>query len=607
MKTIAFIAPLLLMGALLACGGEPFSPPQMSPTPTTTPPSTQTETIPDRDLFDLAVRFGLAPASAPRTVSLPQPVLGESRQFFRVDPDAPALDVVQATLRLVTDHVYYFLEDGLLVEDSALRAAGRDFEDRIYPQVTAAFGHEWTPGVDGDPHLVILQTNLNGAGGYYSSSDEYPRAVVPRSNEREVIFIDSAFSPGTPLYSGVVAHELQHLIHWYADPGEESWVNEGLSEVALELILGDNDFFAFLDNPDTQLNDWAGLNENPSAHYAGSALFFRYILGRFGGLDEVRDLLEQEGDGIAGLDTFLAKFQTNFRRVFGDWIVANYLDLPNGPYSHAVEDFRVTDVTTIDAFGSGEDDVKQFAADYLELAPPQRGATFTFDGSDSVSTIPAVAPDGGAFWWSNRGDGIDSRLTREVDLSRVATASLNFLTWFDIEEAWDYAYVAVSTDNGATWRALPGLRTTDDDPLDVAYGPGYTGLSGGTLAPNWLPEKVDLTPFAGKKILLRFEYVTDESTNLHGFAIDQIAIPEIGLFDDAETGGQWTAEGFRRLGGPLPQQFIVAVIEGEDVRFLELDSQNRLVLSLAGPATIVIAGATDGTTEPARYSWSLGP
>ena len=36
-------------------------------------------------------------------------------------------------------------------------------------------------------------------------------------------------------YEGVVAHELEHLLHNYSDPGELSWVDEGLADFAIFL------------------------------------------------------------------------------------------------------------------------------------------------------------------------------------------------------------------------------------------------------------------------------------------------------------------------------------------------------------------------------------
>jgi hypothetical protein len=115
-------------------------------------------------------------------------------------------------------------------------------------------------------------------------------------------------------------------------------------------------------------------------------------------------------------------------------------------------------------------------------------------------------------------------------------------------------------------------------------------------------------------MLLRFEYITDEGVNLEGFAIDDIAIPELGFVDDAEGDGLWRAEGFRRLTGPLPQRFAVQVIEmGEttSVTTVPLDEANRGEMRLSGfgttldKATIVVAATTDGTRQTASYRYSL--
>ena len=43
--------------------------------------------------------------------------------------------------------------------------------------------------------------------------------------------------PARPyLYEGTFAHEYQHLLEYYQDPDEVSWVNEGLSDFAQTLI-----------------------------------------------------------------------------------------------------------------------------------------------------------------------------------------------------------------------------------------------------------------------------------------------------------------------------------------------------------------------------------
>jgi hypothetical protein len=271
---------------------------------------------------------------------------------------------------------------------------------------------------------------------------------------------------------------------------------------------------------------------------------------------------------------------------------------------------------TLDDYQDGEGDVHQFAADYIEVKLPQGDAVFSFAGAETVSAIANEPYSGAGQWWSNRGDAIDSTLTAEFDLTRLASATLRFRAWYDIEENWDYAYVMASTDSGDTWHILPGRHTTEDNPLALAYGPAYTGKSGDGDTPSWVEEEVDLTPFAGQKILLRFEYITDEGVNLDGFAIDDIEIPKLGFFDDAEGDGPWQAEGFRRLTGPEHQRFVVQVIEmGQTttVTTLPLDEVNSGEVRLSGfgstldKAVIVVAAVTDGTRQTASYRYSLQP
>jgi bacillopeptidase F (M6 metalloprotease family) len=163
-------------------------------------------------------------------------------------------------------------------------------------------------------------------------------------------------------------------------------------------------------------------------------------------------------------------------------------------------------------------------------------------------------------WWSNRGDGSDMRLTRTVDLRGVDHATLQYSTWYDIEDGFDYAYVEASEDGGATWKTLRASASTDKDPNGTNLGNGITGKSGGGSAPKWVSDRVDLSAFARKQIQLRFEYVTDQALNKDGFAIDDIGIPEIGWSDDAEADRDWTAAGFVRSSNAVRERFVAQVL-----------------------------------------------
>lgn len=63
---------------------------------------------------------------------------------------------------------------------------------------------------------------------------------------------------------------------------------------------------------------------------------------------------------------------------------------------------------------------------------------------------------------------------------------------------------------------------------------GWTSAGGDT--PGWVEQQVDLSPYAGRKVLIYFGYITDATVNLAGVTVDDIHIPAIGFIDDDEQG-----------------------------------------------------------------------
>jgi len=633
-RSAAFLFLLLLFILPLSCRDDSGD---QKPVATVTPPAATAtpaqqqfatwdpSTLPRRDLVDLARRLRGFQGEAATTVNPtpPQYQVGDKHLFnmLLMAPPGEAREVPPepverwAVLRLITPHAYFYVEEGQDVSQEAIDQAGAAFEERIYPTVTAVMGREASPGIDNDPQITLFHGELQGAAGYFSDADTYPKAIHPLSNEREMLYLDlESLPPGDEAYVAVLAHELQHLIHFGGDRGEELWINEGFSQLAATLVgKGALSVEPFLEQPDTQLNTWDPSGDN-YVHYAAADLFSRYLYLRTGD-GSLQDFVSSGEHGIEGIDAFLKHRNAgfDFQGLFGDWLVANYLDETEGIYSYPQADIAVTSLTALDSADSDEDTVHQFGADYIEVGGD---GAFTFDGGNSVPSLANEPHSGRSQWWSARGDDIDTTLTREFDLTNLDSATLRFWTWFDIEKWYDFGYVEASTDGGETWQALAGRHTTTDDPVRQAYGPGYTGRSGGGDEPEWVEEKIDLTPFAGKRILLLFEYVADGGVNAPGWAIDDIRVPELDFVDDAESAGDWQAEGFRQVSAPLQQRFLVQVIEIGDktlVRQIELDAANDARIELRGKSegvdlsVVVISAVTEGTTEIAPYRYSFLP
>lgn len=572
--------------------------------------------LPVNDPVELARRYQGIGVIAKPAAPAAERTIGESRQFVvpRITPGViggtspPDVVTVSATLLARSEHAYFYFDAALGVDAAAAEGAARRFEAATWPRVTGVFGAPPSPGVDGDPRIIVLQTDLGAVGGFHQREDVFPRTVLPQSNEAEMVYLDSAIDLSSARFDVVLAHELQHLIHTGLDRSEEVWVNEGMSEYALALAGGAlTTIDAFAAAPGTQLNFWASPTQ---PHYGASAAFMRYIAARFGGDAALGRLAAQQGDGAAGIDEFLAATgeTARFGDVFADWIAANVLGAASGPYA-AGGPMAIEIEETLAAGERRDGRATQFGTDYYRLDVGAGEHTVRFSGATEVPVLPVEA-DATGFYWSNTGDAVDTTLTSgDVDLSAVAAPALAFRSWYDIERWYDWGYVAVSTDGGATWTALAGTSTTTEDPVGLAYGPGFGGESGG--GPAWIDERVDLSAYAGQRVRLRFEYVTDGGTHGEGWAVDDVRI------DDVAAQPDWQADGWVRVDQPLPQTYAVRLLaEGADgepvVQDVPLAGAQPGVLRFdaTGLRNIVlaVAGTTEGTTQTSSYSVELmGP
>lgn len=618
----------------------PVPTPPPPPTPlnpqTPTPPPLLTteemlaqEVVPDRNLRELTLQFRYPGVPIPVVVNPTPPAyhVGDKETFWVSDLDTNENFQITAGLRYVTPHVYMWVQEGYEVDQEALERSAERFEAQSYPTNRRFFGSEWSPGVDNDVHLHILHAGgLGNVAGYFSGADEYSRLVNEFSNEKEMFYInlDGGMRPDTSFYDGVLAHEFQHMIHWHTDRNETTWVNEGMSELATQLNGFDvgGSAWLFSRSPDTQLNAWPDSPGGAGPNYGGSYLLMAYFLDRFG-KEATQALVAHPANGTAGFQAVLDDLGSGFtfEGIFADWRVANYLDDPalaGGRYGYEVLDPDRPSLDEIHARYPVQraTTVHQYGADYVGLRG-QGDLAIEFTGSTQVKLVPNEAHSGRYQWYSNRGDDSDMRLTRAFNLSGLTSATLQTWLWYDIEEDWDYAYLAISADSGETWDLLEGKYTTTSNPQGNSFGPAYTGLSGGGDEPQWVMEEIDLSAYAGRPVLIRFEYITDDAVNGVGFCVDDIAVPELGYTYDAETGDDgWDGEGFIRTDNILPQRFIVQVIEMGDekrVRRMALDElqQGRLEMRGLGDeldrAVLIVSGYAPVTTELAGYEYTIAP
>lgn len=540
--------------------------------------------MPASNLWDLTRRLKLhRGAPIPRIVNSRSPnyPVEHTDTLWILNANSDTYHRVKATIVCETPHLYLYVQNSVKVSRAAACSSARFFENHIYPTDRAMFGSEWRPGVDDDPHVVIFYGHTPGVGGYFSGEDEYPRVVNRFSDQREIMFISSDDTTvGNADFNSTAAHEFQHMIHWHVHPQDEAWDNEGASVLAQVVNGFSSDGFdqAYASDP-VQLDSWSDGNNSPN--YGAGFLWMDYLYERFGRGFVHAMLADNRYSGIAlATDILRRREHLSLNQVFGDWVVANFLnDRRMGPrFGYHNSDIRIPPRITL----SGQSifyrtSPHPYAPVYVAITPSKVAMTLHFHGA---RTIPVIGERQTApFWWSNRCDFCDTSMTRSIHLGGTSRPVLTFKAWYGIETGYDYAYVEVSADGGITWYSLTTAVSSRSNPNGGNYGNGITGQSWHAAGNHggWVRLKADLFKYRGKRIQLRFEYVTDDEYNGQSLAVKDIAIRSA-HFRDTVGDGAWRLRGFVPvMRNALPLRWSIRMITirrgSKSVKTVPVDSR----------------------------------
>jgi len=595
---------------------------QQEPLPTTASQylsALLTTDFPPRDYYETAQRLGSTEVGR-RKIIAQQYEIGDRRDFVTDE------GIHEALLMAVTEHAYFWSETTLTFSQEQFTEAANRFEADYLPSLVKLYGIDWQNGIDDDLRFSVLHLDGYADGtelGFFNSGDQYPRSVNSSSNEQEVIYLNMEnLRPGDPLYFGTLVHELQHLVQWHSDPNEPVWLSEGLAQftelyVGLETVDTPPDY---LDKPSTRLNTWLqDAGEEIFAHYGATYLFAVYFWEQLGDT-AIQGLMQEPVDGLAGINAVLSEAAPGLPldQFVLDWATANYLDdiTFGSKYAYnrldlerprAAYEVRQAPFDTLET-------QDQFGVSYVEL-DLQGQFTMTFAGDTSNELLPVWAHSGESMWFAPPLNDLDAHMTAAFDLTGLTDANLGFWTWYDLEEGYDFAYISVSRDGGLSWDLLMPQHAVAGE-----FGPGLSGRSDeveGNVG-GWLEEHISLATYAGESILIRFEVLSDSAIAETGFAIDDIAIAELGYMDDVETAnGEWQTNGFVRTGQLLPQIWgqiwgLNLILPGPSpqVMTLELNDRNQgqwtIDLGRDG-AVLVITAQTPFVSNPADYWLAVDP
>ena len=520
------------------------------------------------------------------------------------------------------------------ISTSQLAYVLSEIDNTIWPTNTSVFGEPLPRGAEGKKVWTLI-FNIRDESYYDCSATSYIpgyfSASVSTDNNKNIVQLDTYDWPNRTgpdaanpyLYEGTVAHELEKLIHFDIDPDEPSWVNEGLADLAAFLCgyghPSGRIAYYMIYHPMVSLTFWDGGVEN----YGASYLFQLYLYEKFGGAAFTAALVQEQANGIEGIQNTLAAFghSETFDEIFDNWTIANYIDdtrKAGGKYG-----YDTLDVGSIDTWGYS---IEQALTDVWWGPPEQASFSVPSDWFFGIEPRPstahyfrfingkkaAVTIDGDDFagnpaysgtyqWYSDAARWAWRSFYQTFDIP-ASGATLSFQTLYDIEEDWDYGYVEVYDQTTGEWYTLnaPGTMNYVAHPQDNPNTPpgrepsnyegagrwhAFTGSSGG-----WVPVSMDLSPFAGHTIDLYFTTWQDVTFSGQMMYVDDISIPEIGFFDDIEAGEDgWTSTGWYVTDGIVDNGLGVVTLDTRGVpteRYPEPASNDAMPLLSVSTMTI---------------------
>lgn len=483
------------------------------------------------------------------------------------------------------------------------------FDNNIYPTDTSIFGFPLPRGEEGHKVWTLIFNIRDDAyynpdaesyiAGYFSSSES-------TENNKNIMHIDTydwenRVGPDAArpyLYEGTFAHEFQHMIHNDQDSDEPSWVDEACAEMAMYMCgyghPSGHIAYYFVYHETTPLTFWGGGLWD----YGISYLWALYMFEHYGGAEFFTALVAEQANGIEGVENTLALFgyKDSFDEIFDALTIAMYLDdtkKAGGKYGFDLIDIGSEDTWGYTIpwalntfFGAPYDDsflgIPYIYSDWWYLNPqPYTAHYYPFTNENEVEVMidgddwaGNLAYSGDYQWYSDALVWAHRSFYQTFTIPATG-ATLNFRTYFEIEEDWDYGYVEVYDQDTGEWYTLdaPGTVNYVAHPQDNPNCPAgrepsdyetagrwhaFTGYSAG-----YMPVSMDLTPFAGHVIDLYFTTWQDGAFTLQMMYVDDISIPEIGFSDDVEAGEDgWAAtDGWHISTGQFDNSWGVTIID----------------------------------------------
>lgn len=151
------------------------------------------------------------------------------------------------------------------------------------------------------------------------------------------------------------------------------------------------------------------------------------------------------------------------------------------------------------------------------------GASATYMGNQNDWPVETNGNGG-----TSNGPDSASLISPSIDLTSAPDATLTFATWWEIESVnpahFDMMYVDVSKDGGTSWASL-GVLNPSQSPAGGQDAYPYTN-NGLDVPASWQVASVDLTPYVGAKVQLRFRFdsIDQFDNGFRGWLVDDVGV-----------------------------------------------------------------------------------
>ena len=228
------------------------------------------------------------------------------------DIDNGTFKTINATCIAVSNHAYFFLEDGLTKPTEDKIQAITEAFDKDYEIIHQYYGEETDTDGNGKVSFMIYDFS-EGIFGFFNTADKFLNSDIPaekkvKSNESDILYINHKFftdESWTKYSTDVKAtfiHEFQHMVLFDSrsraglSPNIARWINEGLSMLSEYYGNYGAPHYNYIASYFNKEQGISLIHTEADLSYGLSYLFLRYLQIRFGD-DVVKKIYASNKDG----------------------------------------------------------------------------------------------------------------------------------------------------------------------------------------------------------------------------------------------------------------------------------------------------------------------